>query len=92
MPVVEMVYGVGIPALITGLIQVAIGAGLPKKLSPVFSVVIGLALALLLQGELKVDLAQSVLVGLYWGLAPVGLYSGTKNVVEHYKNGNGVSK
>ncbi len=92
MPVVEMVYGIGIPALITGLLQIAVGAGLPKKISPVLSVVIGLVLAFILQGELKVTFAQSVLVGLYWGLVSVGLYSGTKNVLEYYKNGNGVTK
>lgn len=89
MPVVEMMYGVGVPALITGLLQVAVTAGLPKKISPLLSVLIGLVLAFVLQGELNVTFGQNVLVGLYWGLVPVGMYSGTKNVLEHYKNGNG---
>lgn len=84
MQVPDMVFGIGIPGVIIGLMSVLKAAGLPSRLVPLTSLVIGMFLAIMLRGSLNMEMAQAVLLGLYWGLTPVGAYSGTKNVVQHF--------
>lgn len=73
-------FGIVLVPLILGLVEVFKGLGLPKKFSPILSLVFGI-----LAGIFYVhpdDLMAGVLVGIALGLSAVGLYSGSKNMIE----------
>ncbi len=84
MQVPDVVFGIGIPGVIIGLMSVLKMAGLPSRLVPLASLVVGMFLAIMLRGSMGMEMTQALLTGLYWGLTPVGAYSGTKNVVQHF--------
>lgn len=73
------IYGVAIIPVIVGLIEVAKRAGLPKRFSPILAIALGIlaGIVYLESGSIK----EGVLKGIAIGLASVGLYSGTRNVI-----------
>ena len=75
--------GISIIAIIMALNELLKGLGVNEKYIPIFSVIFGLVAGMLLFsiGNIK----EGVVLGLYIGLSAVGLYSGTKNVVEGIK-------
>src|SRR5699024_11568272 len=79
-----------------GLIEVAKIGGLPKRFAPVLAIVLGiLAGVIYLEPE---SMKGGVLKGIAIGLASVGLYSGTRNVIrkkqknQNEEDGNGRSE
>jgi len=78
------VYGIAIIPVIIGLIEVAKAGGLPKRFAPILALVLGI-----LAGIVYVDpesVKGGVLKGVAIGLASVGLYSGTRNVMMKKQN------
>lgn len=74
------VYGVAIIPVIVGLIEVAKIGGLPKRYAPILAVVLGLLAGIVyLEPE---SIKGGILQGVAVGLASVGLYSGTRNVMK----------
>ena len=67
-------------SIIIGLLQIAKKLGLPEKYCPIVAVVLGIVLAILYVGA--TDIKKAILVGIWIGLASVGLYSGFKNTVQ----------
>lgn len=67
-------------AIIVGLGEVAKGLGLSDKYVPILSLFLGLVggILFLFPG----DLSSGIIMGLIMGLSAVGLYSGSKNVIE----------
>jgi len=65
--------------LIISLVELAVRVGLPKRFAPVLAIVLGVAggIVYIFPGDAKMGL----LVGLMMGLASVGMYSSTKNVI-----------
>lgn len=73
------VYGVAIIPVIVGLIEVAKVGGLPKRFAPILAVILGILAGIV---YLEPDnIKGGVLKGIAIGLASVGLYSGTRNVI-----------
>lgn len=72
-----------IVAVITGLVKVVNSLGVPKKYSPIIALVLGV-----LGGVFYLHpghLLDGILYGAVLGLSSVGLYSGTKNLIEAKK-------
>lgn len=81
----EEVYGIALIPLIVGLVDLIKKVGLPEKLAPLVSVGIGVGLVFAYGlTEAGWNILQCATVGLALGLAPVGLYSGTKNVSQYF--------
>ena len=53
------------------------------KFIPIVSLVLGVLLGIIFSGF---DLKDGIIAGLFLGLSAVGLYSGTTNVIEGFKN------
>ena len=81
--VIAINYGV-LVAVVIGLVEVAKRIGVPEKFAPVFSVILGLGLSFL-GFVANPDLVSTIVGGIIIGLSAVGLYSGTKNIVEGIK-------
>lgn len=81
----ELIGNISAVVIIIGIIQVFKAFGLETKLAPVVAIVLGLAMSFgySFYGETKVF--EAVVVGLALGLSAVGLYSGTKNTLQHLK-------
>lgn len=78
------VYGIALVPVVTGLIQLLKMSGLPKKYTPFMSLLLGV-----LAGYYYLapdDPPRAVFLGLVIGLSAVGLYSGTKNTMEGFRN------
>ena len=71
--------GIAIMPLVIGLLEVLKKIGVNEKYIPVFSLVLGLVFGMFFIGG---DIQEGILQGIYIGLSAVGLFSGTKNVVE----------
>lgn len=81
--VIAINYGV-LVAVVIGLVEAAKRIGVPEKFAPVFSVILGLGLSFL-GFVANPDLVSTIVGGIIIGLSAVGLYSGTKNIVEGIK-------
>ncbi len=81
------IYGMALVPIIMGLIELLKRVGIPKRLTPLFAVLIGI-----LSGLYYIspdDPKKAVMLGIVLGLSSIGLYSGTKNTYEGFKeNGN----
>ena len=82
--VIAINYGV-LVAVVIGLVEVAKRIGVPEKFAPLVSLILGLGLSFL-GFVANPDLASTIIGGIIIGLSAVGLYSGTKNVIEGIKN------
>ncbi|NMA83250.1 MAG: hypothetical protein GX962_05235 [Epulopiscium sp.] len=71
--------GIGMIPLVIGLLEVLKKAGAKEKYIPVFSLMLGLVFGILFVGG---NIKEGIIQGIYIGLSAVGLFSGTKNVVE----------
>lgn len=81
--VIAINYGV-LVAVVIGLVEAAKRIGVPEKFAPIISVILGLGLSFL-GFVANPDLASTIIGGIIIGLSAVGLYSGTKNIVEGIK-------
>lgn len=77
-------YSVLLVPLIVGVVEVFKMAGLPNRFVPLSSLVIGIVIGILYLGD--GNILKGSLIGTSLGLSAVGLYSGTKNVMEGRKN------
>ena len=77
-------YGI-LAAAVIGLVEVAKMMGVPKKFAPIISVILGLGFSLL-EFVANPDLVSTIVGGIIIGLSAVGLYSGTKNVIEGFRD------
>ena len=82
--VIAINYGV-LVAVVIGLVEVAKRIGVPEKFAPLVSLILGLGLSFL-GFVANPDLASTIIGGIIIGLSAVGLYSGTKNVIEGFKD------
>jgi hypothetical protein len=71
--------------VVIGLVEVAKRIGVPEKFAPLVSLILGLGLSFL-GFVANPDLASTIIGGIIIGLSAVGLYSGTKNVIEGFKD------
>lgn len=73
------VYGVAVIPVLVGLIEVAKIGGLPKRFSPILAIVLGILAGIVyLEPE---SIRGGIIQGIAVGLASVGLYSGTRNIM-----------
>jgi len=77
-------YGI-LTAVVIGLVEVAKKLGMSEKFAPLLSLILGLGFAFM-GFTANADLTQTIVGGIIIGLSAVGLYSGTKNVIEGIKN------
>ncbi|MEW5921041.1 MAG: hypothetical protein AB1796_08915 [Bacillota bacterium] len=78
------IYGIALVPVITGMVQLLKMSGLPKKYTPFMSLLMGvLAGFYYLAPD---DPPRAVFLGVIVGLSAVGLYSGTKNTMEGFRN------
>lgn len=71
--------------IIMSIVQMAKGLGMPRKFSSLVAVIVGAIL-----GVFFVEphcFRTGLLKGIVYGLTASGLYSGTKNTVEQFRNG-----
>lgn len=82
----ELVAGGSASLVILGLIQVFKSFGMGKKYSPIVAIFLGLvfSFALAYFGE-NVNY-EAAIKGLITGLSAVGIFSGTKNIIEAIPN------
>ncbi|HZJ83873.1 MAG TPA: hypothetical protein VFD57_08725 [Clostridia bacterium] len=73
-------YGVAIVPLIIGVVELLKSLGLPSKFSALGAAVLGGLIGVFYLYPR--DIPKGVIVGLSYGLAASGLYSGTKNTVQ----------
>ena len=81
--VIAINYGV-LVAVVIGLVEAAKRIGVPEKFAPLVSLILGLGLSFL-GFVANPDLVSTIVGGIIIGLSAVGLYSGTKNIVEGIK-------
>jgi len=79
------IYDVAIVPLIVGVVELLKKVGLPSKFAAVASAALGIAIGLLYVSP--DDPAKGALVGLSLGLAASGLYSGAKNTMQGFTEG-----
>ncbi|MGE5417079.1 MAG: hypothetical protein ACM3UZ_10000 [Acidobacteriota bacterium] len=79
-------FAVVIIPVINGLAEVMKRAGLPNKFVPLLAVVMGLAAGIFLR-DMGEPIAPAIIEGLVMGLSAVGMYSGTRNVLNWSGNG-----
>lgn len=81
----ELLEYAGIPAvlLIMGIAQLLKNTGFNAKYIPIINLVLGLTVGIVLNMS---DITKGVFVGLAVGLSASGLYSGSKNVMQGYKD------
>ncbi len=72
-------------AVVIGLVEVAKKLGMSEKFAPLLALILGLGFAFM-GFTANADLIQTIVGGIIIGLSAVGLYSGTKNVIEGIKN------
>jgi len=72
-------------AVVIGLVEVAKRLGMSEKFSPLLALILGLGFSFM-GFTANADLTQTIVGGIIIGLSAVGLYSGTKNVIEGIKN------
>jgi hypothetical protein len=74
-------YDVALVPVIMGLVQVAKQVGMPSRFASLLSVILGAVAGIfyLFPG----DLLRGIFVGLTFGLAACGLYSGGKNTAQN---------
>jgi len=72
-------------AVVIGLVEVAKKLGMSEKFAPLLALILGLGFAFM-DFTANADLTQTIVGGIIIGLSAVGLYSGTKNVIEGIKN------
>ncbi len=80
------IYGIALVPIITGMVQLLKMSGLPKKYAPFMSLLMGI-----LAGYYYLapdDPPRAIFLGIVIGLSAVGLYSGTKNTMEGFRNTN----
>ncbi|MGI5882336.1 MAG: hypothetical protein ACOX7L_04620 [Dethiobacteria bacterium] len=78
-----VIYGMALVPIIMGLIELLKRVGIPKRYTPLFAVLIGI-----LCGFYYIapdDPKKAVLLGIVLGLSSIGLYSGTKNTYEGFR-------
>lgn len=86
---IELIGGISAVVIIIGLIEVVkTVCGLDSKLAPVLAIVLGLAASFGLAYYSDTVAFEAVVTGLAIGLSAVGLYSGSKNVAERYRDEN----
>lgn len=75
-----VLHGVWMVPLIIGIVEVVKSvSGMPSKYAPLVAVALGVGLAAAIH---QPDWVQVAVVGTALGLSSVGLYSGTKNVIQ----------
>lgn len=79
MPEME-VYGIAVIPIIVGLIEAAKAGGLPKRFAPILALILGVAAGVIYLNPDSIK--GGLLQGIAAGLASVGLYSGTSNVMK----------
>lgn len=79
------IYDVAIVPLIMGVVELLKRLGLPAKFAALASAILGIIVGLVYVSP--GDVAKGILVGLSLGLAASGLYSGTKNTIEGFTEG-----
>ena len=72
-------------AVVIGLVEVAKKLGMSEKFAPLLALILGLGFAFM-GFTANPDLVSTIIGGIIIGLSAVGLYSGTKNVIEGIKN------
>ena len=79
------IYDVAIVPLIMGVVELLKRLGLSAKFAALASAILGIIVGLVYVSP--GDVAKGILVGLSLGLAASGLYSGTKNTIEGFTEG-----
>lgn len=74
------VYGVAIIPVVVGLVEVAKIGGVPKRFAPLLALALGIVAGIVYLNPEYIK--GGVLKGIAVGLASVGLYSGTRNIVK----------
>lgn len=78
----EFVYaGIAIVPLLVGILEGIKKLGVNPKFIPTLSLVLGIISGIVLFSE--GDILAGIVKGIYIGLSPVGLYSGTKNTLNN---------
>lgn len=77
------IYDVAIIPLILGVVELFKKLGLPAKFAALLSVLLGVLIGIIYIAP--ENPAKAILVGLSMGLAASGLYSGTKNTVQGFR-------
>lgn len=83
---IQLIGNISAVAIIIGIIQALKNFGLDTKMAPVVAIILGLAISFGLSYYGETKAFEAVVMGLAIGLSSVGLYSGSKNVAEKYKN------
>ncbi|MGI6098012.1 MAG: hypothetical protein ACOYBM_07925 [Dethiobacteria bacterium] len=78
------IYGVALVPVMIALLELLKRSGVPKRLIPFLSIVIGVFMGFyyLAPGEVP----KAILLGIVLGLSSIGLYSGTKNTLQHNRH------
>jgi L-cystine uptake protein TcyP (sodium:dicarboxylate symporter family) len=74
--------------IIISIVELIKGLGLPKKFSALFAVAIGVIIGIFYLHPL--DIKLGIFEGTVYGLTAAGLYSGTKNVFQQFRNNKSV--
>lgn len=83
----ELFGGISAVFIIIGLIEAFKSVfGLDIKMAPVVAVVLGLIASFGMAYYSETKAFEAVVMGLAVGLSAVGLYSGTKNIAEKFRN------
>lgn len=81
------IYGMALVPVIMGLIELLKRVGIPKRFSPLFAILIGILCGFYYLAP--DDPKKAVFLGIVIALSSIGLYSGTKNTFEGFReNGN----
>jgi L-cystine uptake protein TcyP (sodium:dicarboxylate symporter family) len=78
---VDYIELVLIPVLI-GILEAIKRSGFNSKFIPILSIIIGIVFGIFYSGF---NIKEGIITGIYIGLSAVGLYSGTKSVIEEIK-------
>ncbi|RJX24740.1 MAG: hypothetical protein C4554_08345 [Dethiobacter sp.] len=82
---VELIGGVSAIAIILGLVQLARMLGLSEKYASLLTVALGLLASVGYHFYSDQMWYESVIVGLVLGLSAIGLYTGTKETIESFR-------
>jgi len=81
----ELVGSISAIAVILGLVQLARILGLQEKYAPLLSVGLGLLASIGYHFYSQQTWFEVIVIGLVLGLSSIGLYSGTKETIEAFR-------
>lgn len=84
---IQLIGSISAVAIIIGVIEALKKFNLDPKMAPVVAIILGLAVSFGLSYYGETKAFEAIVTGLAIGLSSVGLYSGSKNMTERYKNG-----